>query len=217
MKTGEKRQFTLNLADLGISKDTDFFYVEGVGWIADRNIKNNISYAALAKLGYVTGKPLSIDGTEYIIRMLTFGEWDDCIDWSDSDEVWHWDEEYSWVYLKEFERTSSRALRGYGSARNWNSSTASNVSASIGFRPCLEILNTAPLNADENAIEYEVAIDLTQKVDMGCVVAHKSGERTDVWHITSGIPGVFTLSVNPHEWTLQSGTGFGIKEDVCGD
>ena len=69
---------------------------------------------------------------------------------SPHNQLWHWAGVYSWCQETWAENASSRAVRGYGSARFWNSLTASYSYPTLGFRPVLEILNTDPLISDSD-------------------------------------------------------------------
>lgn len=60
-------------------------------------------------------------------------------------QIWNWDNMYSWAQDTYLHNGSSRASRGYSSARYWSSSASSVRYAYYGFRPVLEVLNSAPL------------------------------------------------------------------------
>ena len=64
--------------------------------------------------------------------------------------LWNWYYVYSWCQETWAENASSRAGRGYYSARIWNYYTASFRYPSLGFRPVLEVLNTDPLISDSD-------------------------------------------------------------------
>lgn len=141
IKTGYKRTFPLNLKNIGVKKAVDFIYIEGIGYVADRNARKNISYVEIEECGYVKGKKIVIDGVKYICRILKCTEWDDCMDYADYDTVWHWDDAYSWVRSLEYERSkcSYRLLRGYTSSSQLVSNYPSKSSNALnGFRPVLE-------------------------------------------------------------------------------
>ena len=65
--------------------------------------------------------------------------------------LWHWNYMYSWAQETYTGNSSSRAVRGYYSARYWNYTTSSGRYTNIGWRPVLEALNTAPLVSDSDA------------------------------------------------------------------
>jgi hypothetical protein len=150
-KTGDKRTFVLNLIDAGISKDTDFIFVAGVGWVANRNVCTGKSYNYLEECGYVIGKKITLDGTDYLCRILRCTEWDDCMDWNDSDDVWHWKDVYSWVRSLEYERAASiyRVIRGYPASSYLGNGNAPAATANVGFRPALEVLNSDTPGSDD--------------------------------------------------------------------
>ena len=74
MKTGDKATFTLNIPDIDAASPIDFIYIEGIGYVADRNVCVNISYNDLEDAGLVLGKELTIGGKRYLCRILTTTE-----------------------------------------------------------------------------------------------------------------------------------------------
>jgi hypothetical protein len=60
-------------------------------------------------------------------------------------QFWNWMGVYSWGQETYTGNGSSRALRGYYSARYWNYTSVSYRDVGSGWRPVLEILNSAPL------------------------------------------------------------------------
>ena len=65
-------------------------------------------------------------------------------------QLWHWVGVYSWCQETWAENASSRAYRGYDSARYWDYYNATYRYANVGFRPVLEVLNTDPLISDSD-------------------------------------------------------------------
>lgn len=67
-------------------------------------------------------------------------------------DFWHWAGVYSWCQETYSGDSTLRAHRGFYSARYWNYTTASNRGGYVGWRPVLEILNSAPQisGSDEN-------------------------------------------------------------------
>ena len=65
-------------------------------------------------------------------------------------QLWHWVGVYSWCQETWAENSSSRAVRGYYSARYWLSFDATSSNPYVGFRPVLEVLNTDPLISDSD-------------------------------------------------------------------
>ncbi|MFQ7451233.1 MAG: hypothetical protein ACLRNQ_07125 [Flavonifractor plautii] len=57
---------------------------------------------------------------------------------------------YSWCQETWAENASSRAYRGYASARHWDYYSSGYRGVSVGFRPVLEVLNTDPLISDSD-------------------------------------------------------------------
>lgn len=58
-------------------------------------------------------------------------------------QYWNWFYIYSWAQETYTGNSAYRALRGYDSARNWNYVSAA-FRLSFGWRPALEVLNSAP-------------------------------------------------------------------------
>lgn len=131
--------------------------------IADRCVCIDISWEQLDDQGLVFGTPIEIDGKFYLCRCLKVGaendapnEWDAVLDvTNESDELWHWRNKFFWG--QEIVGASYRAFRGYYSARNWDSNTASYRIVNVGFRPALEPLDTEPCPPD-SLIGKEVRI-----------------------------------------------------------
>lgn len=124
--------------------------------IADRCVCTSISWEDLDKKGFAFGTPITIDGEAYWCRCLQVGseegepnEWDSALDEAgESNDLWHWDEAYFWGQETLKYGASSRAIRGYHSARHWSNYTATNRNAAVGFRPALEYLGFAPCSPD---------------------------------------------------------------------
>ena len=69
---------------------------------------------------------------------------------STHNQFWNWYYVYSWCQETYSGNSSSRALRGYISARGWTYNSAAIQRANLGFRPVLEVLNTDPLISDSD-------------------------------------------------------------------
>lgn len=67
---------------------------------------------------------------------------------STHNQFWHWIGVYSLCQETCSNNASSRTYRGGDSARTWHFSSSSGRYANLGFRPVLEVLNTAPLISD---------------------------------------------------------------------
>lgn len=57
---------------------------------------------------------------------------------------------YTWCQDTNSGNSASRAVRGYSSAANWGNGNATDHYTNLGWRPALEILNTAPLISDSD-------------------------------------------------------------------
>ena len=69
---------------------------------------------------------------------------------STHNQFWNWYYVYSWCQETYSGNSSSRARRGYESARSWVYYNATYRGANLGFRPVLEVLNTDPLISDSD-------------------------------------------------------------------
>lgn len=118
--------------------------------IADRPLLVNISWDDLDHQHLVFGKPVTINGQQFMCRLLKVGikdkvpnEWDAALDVAgDKDRLWHCENSSFWG--QESRAVSYRAIRGGRSARSYNWTDSSRQLADIGFRPALE-----PLPADQ--------------------------------------------------------------------
>lgn len=117
--------------------------------IANRCVCDYISWKQLHEEGFVFGTPVTIDGKTYLCRCLKVGvekgepnEWDAALDETGEDMMlWHWAEDSFWGQETEETEPSSRAVRGYTSARRRYHFAATYRYAGLGFRPVLEPLN----------------------------------------------------------------------------
>ena len=106
-------------------------------------------------------------------------------------QLWHWVGVYSWCQETWAENASSRALRGYDSARHWTYHSATLQSAYVGFRPVLEVLNTDPLisDSDRDLGDKNSNFTITYTVD--------DSDSGDVLTATESIDGQTTKSFAP--------------------
>ena len=124
--------------------------------VAARCVCTYISWNDLNHLGYIFGHPVKIDGAPYLCRSLKAGEerdvpneWDSILDdLGEDDGLWHWSDGYFWGQETSRRFASSRAVRGYYSARYWDYNTAAYRNVYVGFRPVLEPLPPEPLVSD---------------------------------------------------------------------
>ena len=106
-------------------------------------------------------------------------------------QLWHWVGVYSWCQETWAENASSRATRGYSSARYWHYYSASGQVAYVGFRPVLEVLNTDPLisDSDRDLGDKNSNFTITYTVD--------DSDSGDVLTATESIDGQTTKSFAP--------------------
>ena len=106
-------------------------------------------------------------------------------------QLWHWVGVYSWCQETWAENASSRAYRGYVSARIWSCIIATRQYAYVGFRPVLEVLNTDPLisDSDRDLGDKNSNFTITYTVD--------DSDSGDVLTATESIDGQTTKSFAP--------------------
>ena len=106
-------------------------------------------------------------------------------------QLWHWVGVYSWCQETWAENASSRATRGYDSARIWSYTHATGQRAGVGFRPVLEVLNTDPLisDSDRDLGDKNSNFTITYTVD--------DSDSGDVLTATESIDGQTTKSFAP--------------------
>lgn len=149
--------------------------LEWIEWngllVANRCACVAVSWQGLDKHGCIFGWPVYIDGKSYLCRSLEVGslsrsmnEWDSILDdLGDDDSIWHWKEQWFWGQEQAVAWTH-RYVRGYTSARYRCDRPERVVSDSIGFRPVLKKLSSAPLdkNVGKQIVVYgphKVAIE----------------------------------------------------------
>ena len=110
---------------------------------------------------------------------------------STHNQFWNWYYVYSWCQETYSGNSSSRAGRGYGSARLWSFSRATDQVAYLGFRPVLEVLNTDPLisDSDRDLGDKNSNFTITYTVD--------DSDSGDVLTATESIDGQTTKSFAP--------------------
>lgn len=136
--------------DFGDGDDLQWIIVNGQ-LIADRPLLICISWDDLNDQGLVFGKQVTINGQQFLCRLLRVGaetgvlnEWDAVLDAVGEDNaLWHWSKLFFWGQESMPTDASRRAIRGCGSARHYNWHASSNRHALYGFRPAL-----APLLSD---------------------------------------------------------------------
>ena len=106
-------------------------------------------------------------------------------------QLWNWMGVYTWCQETYSSNTSSRAVRGYNSARYWSDYYATGSSPGLGFRPVLEILNTDPLisDSDRDLGDKNSNFTITYTVD--------DADSGDVLTATESLDGQTTKSFAP--------------------
>ena len=110
---------------------------------------------------------------------------------STHNQLWHWVGVYSWCQETWAENASSRANRGYKSARFWNNYSSGFRYVYVGFRPVLEVLNTDPLISDSDRNLGDKNQDFTIEYTVN------DSDSGDVLTATESIDGRTTKSFAP--------------------
>lgn len=110
---------------------------------------------------------------------------------STHNQLWHWVGVYSWCQETWAENASSRANRGYDSARRWGSTSSGSRYVGVGFRPVLEVLNTDPLISDSDRNLGDKNQDFTIEYTVN------DSDSGDVLTATESIDGRTTKSFAP--------------------
>ena len=143
-------------------------------FVADYAVTHAVSWGGLNDEGLIFGTPYTSYGVNYTMRAPSAGsqsnngkddsstrgipksnEWDAILDkanqdWKDntSGYIKNWSGKYSFGQ-DNYANASDRAVRGYGSARYWNShDSALGSHPNVSFRPVLEVLNPGSLGPD---------------------------------------------------------------------
>jgi hypothetical protein len=117
---------------------------------------------------------------------------------SSHNKFWNWFGVDSWCQETYSENSSYRAYRGYYSARRWGSNTSSGRNANVGFRPVLEVLNTAPLISDSDRDLGDKTADFTIQYTVN------DNDSGDVLTATESLDGATTKTFNPSRNTSNT-------------
>ena len=133
-------------------------------FVADYVVTHTVSWNNLDTASLIFGKDYASSGVDYTLRAPSVGsnytgsgnsergtpqsnEWDAVLD-KNSGYIQNWNKMYLWGQDTVSGDASSRARRGYSSARYWYSNSATLSNPSLGFRPVLEVLNPDTLGSD---------------------------------------------------------------------
>ena len=133
-------------------------------FIADFAVTHEVSWDNLNAKGLIFGKNYTAGGVSYTLRAPSVGsdsagsgdsqhgtpqsnEWDRILDKNDG-YIKNWSRMHSWGQDISRSSWTTRAFRGYISARYWTASWLEISRPSVGFRPVLEILNPGTLGSD---------------------------------------------------------------------
>ena len=133
-------------------------------FVADYDVTHKVNWNNLDTASLIFGKNYASGGVDYTLRAPSVGsgrtgsdesqrgtpqsnEWDTMMN-KDSGYIQNWNGMFSWGQDVSSGGASSRAVRGYDSARIWNCYTATYSRPNLGFRPVLEVLNSDTLGPD---------------------------------------------------------------------
>ena len=133
-------------------------------FVADYAVTHTVSWDDLNTKSLIFGKNYASGGVDYTLRAPSVGsnstglgdsrrgvpqsnEWDAVLN-KNSGYIQNWNKMYLWGQDVSSVDASYRARRGYSSARNWYSNSATGSNPSLGFRPVLEVLNPDTLGSD---------------------------------------------------------------------
>ena len=134
--------------------------------IADRVLLAVTSWEDLSRNGFALGKRVLIDKQNFLCRLLQVGEninapneWDNILDkTNEENSLWHWKDMFFWGQEVSACVASTRAVRGYSSARYWGYYHAPYRHVNVGFRPALEPLpsDTPTPNIKLDDIDFQL-------------------------------------------------------------
>ena len=133
-------------------------------FVADYAVTHTVSWDELNAGRLIFGKNYTAGGVDYTLRAPSVGsdsagsgdsqhgtpqsnEWDRILDKNDG-YIKNWSRMHSWGQDISRSSWTTRAFRGYISARYWTASWSESSRPSVGFRPVLEILNPGTLGSD---------------------------------------------------------------------
>ena len=154
---------TVNAYSLKNEADNDTTSYEHSLFIANYNVTHTVSWDALNTADLIFGKNYASGGVGYTLRAPSVGsdstgwddsqrgvpqsnEWDTMLN-KNSGYIQNWNKMYLWGQDTFSGSTSSRAVRGYYSARGWFNNYATYSFPNLGFRPVLEVLNADTLGS----------------------------------------------------------------------
>ena len=147
----------------GVSTDDTVKPYDHSLFVADYVVTHTISWGDLNTKSLIFGKDY-VGGVDYTLRAPSVGsnytgsgnsergvpqsnEWDTMLN-KDSGYIQNCNGMFSWGQDVSSGGASSRAVRGYGSARYWSNYYATSSYPYVGFRPVLEVLNPDELGSD---------------------------------------------------------------------
>lgn len=162
---------TLLICDRNILVNVSWDDLNGVGWVKGKKITiDGAEYNLRLLTGgsncrsgsdyYSGGTPTNNEWDRFVTReevieglpAPTSSDLDSTLNSTDfngaNNKLWNWLGCYSWVQETYSGSSSHRASRGFSSARRWNCGSSSDRYSRIGFRPVLEVLNSAPVISD---------------------------------------------------------------------
>lgn len=187
---GEKISF----GDSGLGEPIPFLDT-GTSLVSLRVLCLGIKWSELHAGGFISGRPIKIDGAPYRCRSLKVGvmesvcnEWDTLLDeYGENDSLLEWNTRAFWGQEGSKSNNLLKMVRGGPTPRAWQACSARSRYYIVGFRPVLEPLSPAP-EISKPLIGRELAVYgptgyiqgvLLDITDYDLILDLKSGCKTD--------------------------------------
>jgi hypothetical protein len=124
-----------------------------------------------------------------------------------NNQFWNWYYEYSWCKEAYEPSSANRVVRGYTASSLLVNAGPTSTSADFGFRPVLEVLNSAPLVSDPG-LDQNLG-NKAQGFTLNYTVAEADGDRfsilakldtTELVNTSNNAAGIFSLSITGATW-----------------
>lgn len=133
------------------------FLDTGTFLVSSRVLCLGVEWNELNASGFISGRPVCIDGTPYLCRSLKVGvmdsvcnEWDALLDeYGEDDSLLEWNTRACWGQEGSKTNNLLKMVRGGASPRAWQACSARSRYSIVGFRPVLEPLSPAPTISNE--------------------------------------------------------------------
>lgn len=150
------RDEKISFGDSGLGEPIPFLDT-GASLVSLRVLCLGIKWSELNASGFISGRPIKIDGAPYLCRSLKVGvienvcnEWDALLDeYGEDDSLLEWNTRAFWGQEGSKTNNLLKMVRGGPTPRAWQSCSARSRYSIVGFRPVLEPLSPAPTISNE--------------------------------------------------------------------